>query len=132
MYAPKNRLRLFVCLLICFNLYSPKKLFAYKRSFSVMTYNLENLFDTIHDEGKEDYTFLPLMETTFWEHPAFEITCNHILPGCVASNFFFFCFLFEQKHSFSVCFFFFARGTLFFCCFSFLFLPHSWWLLCTI
>ena len=29
-------------------------------SFSVMTYNLENLFDITHDKGKEDYTYLPL------------------------------------------------------------------------
>ncbi len=29
-------------------------------SISVMTYNLENLFDTQHDIGKEDYTYLPL------------------------------------------------------------------------
>lgn len=27
---------------------------------SLMTYNLENLFDTIHDKGKEDWTYLPL------------------------------------------------------------------------
>lgn len=27
---------------------------------SVMTYNVENLFDTLHDEGKEDYTYMPL------------------------------------------------------------------------
>ena len=27
---------------------------------SVMTYNLENLFDTLHDKGKEDWTYLPL------------------------------------------------------------------------
>src|SRR5690606_36364286 len=27
---------------------------------SVMAYNLENLFDTSHDEGKEDWTYLPL------------------------------------------------------------------------
>jgi hypothetical protein len=27
---------------------------------SVMTYNVENLFDTKHDDGKSDYTFLPL------------------------------------------------------------------------
>lgn len=26
----------------------------------IMTYNVENLFDTKHDEGKEDYTFLPV------------------------------------------------------------------------
>lgn len=31
-----------------------------KRTFSVMTYNLENLFDTVHDEGKKDWTYLPL------------------------------------------------------------------------
>lgn len=29
---------------------------------SVMTYNVENLFDTEHDQGKLDYTFLPLAE----------------------------------------------------------------------
>lgn len=28
----------------------------------VMTYNVENLFDTQHDQGKEDYTYLPLSE----------------------------------------------------------------------
>jgi endonuclease/exonuclease/phosphatase family metal-dependent hydrolase len=27
---------------------------------SIMTYNVENLFDTRHDEGKNDHTFLPL------------------------------------------------------------------------
>lgn len=26
----------------------------------IMSYNVENLFDTIHDEGKDDYEFLPL------------------------------------------------------------------------
>ncbi len=37
-------------------------LFAAKknRDILVMTYNLENLFDAIHDEGKNDYTYLPL------------------------------------------------------------------------
>ena len=28
---------------------------------SIMSYNLENLFDTTHDEGKEDYTYLPYL-----------------------------------------------------------------------
>lgn len=32
---------------------------GFSKSISVMTYNLENLFDTEHDEGKEDYTYLP-------------------------------------------------------------------------
>ena len=31
-----------------------------RTSFSLMTYNAENLFDTKHDEGKDDYTYLPL------------------------------------------------------------------------
>lgn len=30
------------------------------KTFTVMSYNAENLFDTIHDEGKKDYTYLPL------------------------------------------------------------------------
>jgi endonuclease/exonuclease/phosphatase family metal-dependent hydrolase len=33
---------------------------SYRPSFSVMTYNLENLFDSLHDEGTNDFTFLPL------------------------------------------------------------------------
>lgn len=33
-----------------------------KGSFSLMTYNLENLFDTTHDAGKEDWTYLSLVE----------------------------------------------------------------------
>src|SRR5438445_7890779 len=27
---------------------------------SVMSFNMENLFDTVHTEGHEDYTYLPL------------------------------------------------------------------------
>ena len=30
-----------------------------KRSFVIGFYNLENLFDTYHDEGKNDYEYLP-------------------------------------------------------------------------
>lgn len=29
------------------------------KEISLMAYNVENLFDTIHDEGKDDYTYLP-------------------------------------------------------------------------
>ena len=32
---------------------------AQKRAYIVGFYNLENLFDTVHDEGKNDYQFLP-------------------------------------------------------------------------
>lgn len=31
-----------------------------KVSFTLMTYNLENLFDTKHEQGKKDWTWLPL------------------------------------------------------------------------
>jgi len=30
------------------------------RTVSVMSYNVENLFDNVHDEGKKDWTYLPL------------------------------------------------------------------------
>ena len=30
-----------------------------KKSYVIGFYNLENLFDTVHDEGKNDYEFLP-------------------------------------------------------------------------
>lgn len=33
---------------------------AEARTFSLMAYNAENLFDTVHDPGKRDYTYLPL------------------------------------------------------------------------
>ena len=33
--------------------------FAADRTVSVMTYNVENLFDTEHDEGKNDWAYLP-------------------------------------------------------------------------
>lgn len=33
---------------------------AHPEPISVMTWNVENLFDTVHDAGKNDWTFLPL------------------------------------------------------------------------
>lgn len=36
--------------------YGQEKKFAL---YSVAFYNMENLFDTIHDEGKNDYEYLP-------------------------------------------------------------------------
>ena len=33
---------------------------AYNKVFSVMTYNLENLFDTHHDQGKKLFLFAAL------------------------------------------------------------------------
>ena len=40
---------------------------------SVMTYNVENLFDTIHDDGREDFTYLPLTEKN---HPQVKAFCS--------------------------------------------------------
>lgn len=40
---------------------------------SVMSFNVENLFDTEHDEGKEDYTFLPLAKKNT---PEVQEACN--------------------------------------------------------
>ncbi len=36
---------------------------AERKLYSVAFYNLENLFDTIHDAGKNDYEFLPTAVT---------------------------------------------------------------------
>ncbi len=38
---------------------------------SVMTYNVENLFDAIHDPGREDYTYLPVSQKSSSEVVAF-------------------------------------------------------------
>ncbi len=37
-------------------------------SVSIMTFNVENLFDTTHDEGKNDYTYLPRSAKNSDEH----------------------------------------------------------------
>ena len=43
---------------------------------SIMTWNVENLFDAVHDEGKEDFTFLPLAEKQ--AHPEYLQACARI------------------------------------------------------
>ena len=35
---------------------------------TVMTFNVENLFDNVHDEGKDDETYLPLLQKTTQHH----------------------------------------------------------------
>ena len=37
---------------------------------SVMTYNVDNLFDTVHDDGKDDIAFLPYADKQTAEHKA--------------------------------------------------------------
>ncbi len=56
-------LSLFALLIISASCSSPEKLEQQaqlsERELYVMTYNVENLFDVEHDEGKNDWTFLP-------------------------------------------------------------------------
>ncbi len=39
-------------------------------SVTIMTFNVENLFDTIHDPGKDDFTYLPAAQKSTPEHIA--------------------------------------------------------------
>jgi hypothetical protein len=41
----------------------------------LMTYNIENLFDAEHDEGKDDYTYLPLSKK---QNPAHQQRCRKL------------------------------------------------------
>lgn len=43
---------------------------------SLMTYNVENLFDTVHDQGKDDFAYLPLAVKQ--AHPEYLATCAKI------------------------------------------------------
>lgn len=55
---------------------------------SVMTFNVENLFDTLHDQGKEDYTYLPLAKKNTPEVKAAceKLTNNHYRNECFEMN----------------------------------------------
>ncbi len=48
-------MKIIICLIVC--LISTA---SFGKTISLMNYNAENLFDTTHDQGKEDYTYLPL------------------------------------------------------------------------
>ncbi len=48
-----------------------EKLSETQTRVGVMTFNVENLFDTVHDVGKEDYAFLPLKAKQTEEHRMF-------------------------------------------------------------
>ena len=52
----KSLITLGVLALFVLMAYGQEKKFAL---YSVAFYNMENLFDTIHDEGKNDYEYLP-------------------------------------------------------------------------
>lgn len=55
---------------------------------TVMTFNVENLFDTLHDENREDYSFLPLNEKQKKEVQEFcnNISSSHFKRECLEKN----------------------------------------------
>lgn len=54
--------------------YGQEKKFAL---YSVAFYNMENLFDTIHDEGKNDYEYLP-NGTNQWNTMKYKVVEKHV------------------------------------------------------
>ena len=59
--------------------YTPPADVAKSSEFSVMTFNVENLFDTEHDKGTEDYTYLPLKKKKNSKEA--NQFCNDMRPG---------------------------------------------------
>ncbi len=59
--------------------------FPKEGSFSIMAYNVENLFDTINDEGVDDITYLPLEQKQTPEHQeaCAKITVPHFRRECL-------------------------------------------------
>lgn len=49
----------------------PKAIEKHEGEVSVMSYNVENLFDNVHDKDREDFTYLPLAEKSKPEVVAF-------------------------------------------------------------
>lgn len=56
-----------------------------KQAISIMAYNVENLFDTQHDENTEDYTFLPLKvkNTMAHKNECAKIRSKHYREECL-------------------------------------------------
>ena len=50
--------KLFAAMMVAATLMLP--ILTQAKEVTFMTYNAENLFDTLHDQGKKDYTYLPL------------------------------------------------------------------------
>lgn len=71
----KNSLSLLVAIGLagCSSLLTPA---ADEQRVSLMTYNVENLFDTVHDQGKNDFAYLPLAIKQ--ANPQYLATCAKI------------------------------------------------------
>lgn len=57
------------------NITSPEKISRGTDEISVMTYNVENMFDTVHNEGIDDYTYLPHSKKNT---PEVQASCNKV------------------------------------------------------
>ena len=57
------------------NLTAPEKLARGSDEVSVMTYNVENMFDNVHNEGIDDYTYLPHSKKN---SPEAQESCNKV------------------------------------------------------
>ena len=60
---------------LCWACASPTAETLETQSVSIMTFNVENLFDTVHDEGKNDQTYLPVDQKQGQAHIS---QCNYI------------------------------------------------------
>lgn len=52
---------------------------------TIMTYNVENLFDTVHDENKNDYEFLPQSER-HWTRQRYFRKVDNVMKAIVAAG----------------------------------------------
>ncbi len=75
-------MRIFVCLI--FVIVTSCKLQS-QDSLLIAFYNVENLFDTIHDIGKNDFEFLPTGKFK-WDSSAYFLKVNHIARVISALN----------------------------------------------
>ncbi|NRA66173.1 MAG: endonuclease/exonuclease/phosphatase family protein [Pseudobacteriovorax sp.] len=60
MFRPAQLLCFFLSILPAYLVATPKSTLDKSERISVMTYNVENLFDWHHDQGKNDLTYLPI------------------------------------------------------------------------
>ena len=70
LFSQENKMKYFVAI---FSLLSTC---VFAKTFTVMSYNVQNLFDSKHDVGKDDYTYLPLSLKS--SSPEVQRQCNLI------------------------------------------------------
>lgn len=58
---------------------------TFAKSIRVMSYNVENLFDTTHDEGKDDWTFMPI-NSPGKESGCEEVSVEYYRKSCLETD----------------------------------------------